>query len=158
MCIRYKVTTATAAGLSCLFRRDGPDSHQYLLEHRTREGGQSPEKGEKERDKSHPDAGCPPGKPYGKPQVLEGWGTDECLICIQVGHWTKECPNYGKPPKTACYKCHQLGHWEALCPGDPRVSCQVPSLPSHWESAPANPPATDNHHRAGAKDVTESGR
>ena len=30
--------------------------------------------GEKERDKACPDAGRPPGKPYGKPQVLEGQG------------------------------------------------------------------------------------
>ena len=38
---------------------------------RTGEGGQGPGKGEKERDKACPDAGCPPGKPYGKPRVLE---------------------------------------------------------------------------------------
>ena len=31
--------------------------------------------GEKERDKACPDAGRPPEKPYGKPQVLEGQGT-----------------------------------------------------------------------------------
>ena len=41
---------------------------------RTGEGGQGPGKREKERDKACPDAGCPPGKPYGKPQVLEGQG------------------------------------------------------------------------------------
>ena len=34
---------------------------------RTGEGGQGPGKGEKERGKVCPDAGCPPGKPYGKP-------------------------------------------------------------------------------------------
>ena len=39
------------------------------------DGGQSPGEGEKERDKVCPDAGHPPGKPYGKPQVLEGQGT-----------------------------------------------------------------------------------
>ena len=38
---------------------------------RTGEGGQGPGKGEKERGKACPDAGCPPGKPYGKPRVLE---------------------------------------------------------------------------------------
>ena len=38
---------------------------------RTREGGQGPGKGEKERDKTCPDAGHPPGKTYGKPRVLE---------------------------------------------------------------------------------------
>ena len=42
---------------------------------RTGEGGQNPGKGEKEREKPCPDAGCPPGKPYGKPQVLKGQGT-----------------------------------------------------------------------------------
>ena len=39
------------------------------------EGGQGPEEGEKERDKACPDAGRPPGKPFGKPRVLEGQGT-----------------------------------------------------------------------------------
>ena len=39
----------------------------------TGEGGQDPGKG-KRRDKVCPDAGCPPGKPYGKPWVLEGQG------------------------------------------------------------------------------------
>ena len=34
---------------------------------RTGEGGQGPGKGEKETRKVCPDAGCPPGKPYGKP-------------------------------------------------------------------------------------------
>ena len=34
---------------------------------RTGKGGQGPGKGEKERDKPCPDAGHPPGKPYGKP-------------------------------------------------------------------------------------------
>ena len=34
---------------------------------RTGEGGQGPGKGEKERHKPCPDAGCPPGKPYGTP-------------------------------------------------------------------------------------------
>ena len=42
---------------------------------RTGEGGQGPGKGEKERDKACPDAGRHPGKPYGKPRVLEGQGT-----------------------------------------------------------------------------------
>ena len=36
---------------------------------------QGPGKGEKERDKACPDAGRPPAKPYGKPQVLKGQGT-----------------------------------------------------------------------------------
>ena len=42
---------------------------------RTGKGVQDPGKGEKERDKACPDAGHPPGKPYGKPQVPEGQGT-----------------------------------------------------------------------------------
>ena len=41
---------------------------------RTGEGDQGSGKGEKERDKACPDAGHPPGKPYGKPRVLEGQG------------------------------------------------------------------------------------
>ena len=39
------------------------------------EGSQCPGKVEKQRDKACPDAGHPPEKPYGKPQVLEGQGT-----------------------------------------------------------------------------------
>ena len=35
---------------------------------------QDPGKGEKERDKPCPDAGRPPGKPYGKPRVFEAQG------------------------------------------------------------------------------------
>ena len=46
---------------------------------RTGKGGQGPGKGEKERDKPCPDAGCPPGKPYSKPRVLEGQGTRQML-------------------------------------------------------------------------------
>ena len=41
---------------------------------RTGEGGQGPGKGEKERDKTCPDSGHPPGKPYGKYQVHKGQG------------------------------------------------------------------------------------
>ena len=46
-----------------------------IFYNRTGDGEQAPGKGEKERDKSCPDAGRPPEKPYGKPQVLEGQGT-----------------------------------------------------------------------------------
>ena len=45
-----------------------------IFYNRTGEGDQGPGKGEKERDKACPDAGHSPGKPYGKPQVLEGQG------------------------------------------------------------------------------------
>ena len=122
MCIRHqdKVTTATAAGPCCLFRCDGPDSHQYLLQWRTGEGIQGPGEGGKERDKACPDAGHPPGKHYDKPQVLEGQGTMQ-MPNLQIGR-TKEGPNRDKYPKTACDKCHQLGHWMALCPQKPRAS------------------------------------
>ena len=41
---------------------------------RTREGGQGPGKGEKERDTTCPDSGHPPGKPYGKYQGHKGQG------------------------------------------------------------------------------------
>ena len=35
------------------------------------EGSQGPGKGEKERYKACPDAGCPPGKPHDKPESLK---------------------------------------------------------------------------------------
>ena len=44
------------------------------LHNKTGEGGQGPGKGEMERDKVCPDAGDPPGKPYGRPQVLKRQG------------------------------------------------------------------------------------
>ena len=56
------------------------------------------------------------------PESLKDKARGKCLICSQVGHWAKECPNCDKSPKMACYKCDQLGHWAALCPGDPRTS------------------------------------
>ena len=49
------------------------------LHNRTGEGGQGLGKGEKEKDKACPDTGCPPGKPYGRPQVLKGQGTRQML-------------------------------------------------------------------------------
>ena len=70
------------------------------------------------------------GSPMANPESLKDKARGKCLICRQVGHWAKECPNHDKSPRTACYKCHQLGHWAALCPGDPRASNQAPSLPS----------------------------
>ena len=60
------------------------------------------------------------GSPMIKPWVLEGQG--KCLICRQVWHWAKECPNHDKFLNVAFYKCHQLGHWAALCSQDPRAS------------------------------------
>ena len=90
----------------------------FITENRRR--GQGPGEGEKERDKACPDAGCPPGKPYGKPWVLKGQGTRQ--VPRQTGYWAKDCPNLDKSPKMACYKWHQLGHWVALCPWGPRAS------------------------------------
>ena len=46
---------------------------------RTREGGQGPGKGEKERDKTCPDSGHPPGKPYEKPRIFKEGGMKEML-------------------------------------------------------------------------------
>ena len=69
MCIRNqdKVTTATAAGplLPLLMRWSRQPPIPFITENRIR--SQGPGEGGKERDKACPDAGCPPGKPYGKP-------------------------------------------------------------------------------------------
>ena len=62
------------------------------------------------------------GSPMANPESLKDKAQTKCLICRQVGHWAKECPNCNKSPKMACYKCHQLGHWVAPCPRDPRAS------------------------------------
>ena len=81
------------------------------------------------------------GRPMANPKYLKDKAQGKCLICRQVGHWVKECPNHGKSPKTACYKCHQFGHWVALCPWDPRGSrsSTKPSLTmvqQDWSSQP----------------------
>ena len=62
------------------------------------------------------------GIPMANPKSLKDKAQGKCLICRQVGHWAKECPNHGKSPKMACYKCYQLGHLAALCPRDSRAS------------------------------------
>ena len=62
------------------------------------------------------------GSTMANPKSLKDKARVKCLICRQVGHWDKECPNRDKSPKTACYKCHQLGHWVAVCPWSPRAS------------------------------------
>ena len=60
--------------------------------------------------------------PMANPESLKDKALGKCLICRQVGHWAKECPNSDKCSRTACHKCHHLGHRLALCPGDPRAS------------------------------------
>ena len=50
------------------------------------------------------------GRPMVHPDSLKDKARGKCLICRQVGHWAKECPNSDKSPKMACHKCHQLGH------------------------------------------------
>ena len=87
-----------------------------------RRGRPRPRKGRKGKRQGMPRYWLPSGKPYGNPESLKDKAEGKCLICRQVGHWTKECSNRDKSPKTACYKCHQLGHWVALCPQDPRAS------------------------------------
>ena len=69
------------------------------------------------------------GSPMAYPESLKDKARGKCLICRQVGHWAKECPNHDKCPKMACYKCHQLGHW-ALGTQEPQG--QAPNLPSRW--------------------------
>ena len=48
------------------------------------------------------------GSPMANPESLKDKARDKCLICRQVGHWAKECPNRDKSPRMACHKCHQL--------------------------------------------------
>ena len=62
------------------------------------------------------------GSSLANPESLKDKARGKHLICREVGHWAKECPNHGKSPKMACYKCYQLGHLAALCPWDSRAS------------------------------------
>ena len=79
---------------------------------------------EKRKETRHVQTLAPPlqGSPMANPKSLKDKAGDKCLICRQVGHRAKECPNHDKSPQMACYKCHQLEHWVALCPRDPRAS------------------------------------
>ena len=67
------------------------------------------------------------GSPMANPESLKDKAWGKYLICRQVGHWAKDCPNHDKSPKMACYKCYQVEHWAALCPGDHLSSAK----PSH---------------------------
>ena len=62
------------------------------------------EREKKERDKACLDAGCPPGKPYGKPRILEGQSMRQRPNLYTGGALglSNECPNCDRSPKTAC--------------------------------------------------------
>ena len=147
MCIRHqdKVTTATAAGPCCLFRWDGPDSHQrpFITEHRR--GRPRPRKGRKVEMRHAQMLTALQGTAVANPESLKDKAPGKCLICRKADYWAKECPNRDKSPKTTCYKCHQLVHWSALCPGDPRASRSRAKPFSWWfnrtEAARSSQPA-----------------
>ena len=40
------------------------------------------------------------GNPMAKPKSLKDKEGGKCLICIQAGHWAKECTNHDRSPKT----------------------------------------------------------
>ena len=62
------------------------------------------------------------GSPMANPESLKDNAQGKHLICRQLRHWAKECPNSDKSTKMTCYEGHQLGHWVALYPQDPRTS------------------------------------
>ena len=69
------------------------------------------------------------GSPMASPKSLKDKVLGKCLICRQVGHWAKECPNHDKFPKTAC-TVSNIGHHSALGTQEPQG--QAPRLPSLW--------------------------
>ena len=78
---------------------------------------------EKRKETSHAQMlAAQQGSPMANPESLKDKAWGKCLICRQVGHWAKDCPNHDKSPKMACYKCYQLGLWTVHCPWDPRAS------------------------------------
>ena len=97
------------------------------------------------------------------PESLKDKARGKCLICRQVRHWAKECPNHDKSPKTACYKCHQLGHWASRASGPKSLKVKCQPFPQDSSTGlkrptPASPPVTDSHHGTGAKGATGCGR
>ena len=46
--------------------------------------------------------------PMANPESLKNKAQSKCLICRQVGHWTKDCPNHDKSPKTTSYSSVQF--------------------------------------------------
>ena len=46
------------------------------------------------------------GSPMANSESLKNKAQGKGLIYRQVGHWTTDCPNCDKSPKTVCYKCH----------------------------------------------------
>ena len=129
---------------------------------REQEKEAKPQERERRKEKRH--AQMLAALPMANPKSLKDKAQGKCLICRQLGHWSKECPNHDKFPKMACYKYQQLGHWVALCPRDPKASrsSTKPSLTMGStelkQSASASLPVTDNLDRAGAKGTTGCGR
>ena len=103
------------------------------------------------------------GTPLANPESWKDKAWGKCIICRQMGHWAKKCPNHDKCPKMAATNAinWDIGQHSALRSQEPQG--QVPRLPHNgsiglqWP-APASPPVTDNHHGAAAKDATGWGR
>ena len=64
--------------------------------------------------------------PMANPESLKDKARGKCLICRQVRHWAKECPNHDMAPKLACY--WDIGQHSALGIQEPQG--QALSLPS----------------------------
>ena len=52
------------------------------------------------------------GSPMANPESLKNKAWGKCLICRQVRHWAKECPNHDMAPKLACY--WDIGHMKKM--------------------------------------------
>ena len=130
-CIRHqdKVTTATAAGPYCLFRWDGSDSHQYLLQQREANA----QEGEKRKETRHAQMlAALQGSPVANPESLKdkAWGK-----CLSVDRW-----DIGpKTVQTVTSLLKQIStniiNWDIEKQsylGTQEPQDQVPSLPSWW--------------------------
>ena len=77
------------------------------------------------------------GSPMANPESLKDKARGKCLICRQVGHWAKECPNRDKSPRTSLLEWlatntinWDIGRHSALGTQEPQG--EAPSLPSRW--------------------------
>ena len=102
------------------------------------------------------------GSPMANPESLKNKARGKCLICRQVRHWAKECPNHDMAPKLACY--WDIGQHSAQEPQGPKsLKIKHQAFPHDGTTGLkrptlASPPVTDNHHRAGDKGATGCGR
>ena len=135
VCIRHqdKVTTSIAAGPCCLFRWDGPESHQYIFIIENRRGRPRRRKGRKGKRQGMPR--CWPPSREDPWQILSAWRTRHKKNAYSVNRRdigsmsVQIMVNLLKQHDTSAINLNTGWH-SAL--GTQEAQDQAPSLPSRW--------------------------